>query len=311
MKPAPFRNDLADAPPGGQIVWRRASDGIRLRLGGWAADDAKGTVLLLPGRTEYIEKYGKTIRHLNNAGWAVATLDWRGQGLSDRLDADARLGHVIDFRDYQRDVAELVTFADDAGLPGTRAMIAHSMGGCIGLRTLCNGINILGAVFSAPMWGIEMPAYARPFTYLLPPLARLVAKETRFAPGTKPGNYIVETAFDENMLTNHPDTYDWLAEHAKAAPEFALGGPSIQWVGAATLENNRLRRLPRPNLPVLTFVGSLEKIVSIKAIKRLHANWPSGELRIVQGVKHEVMMEAPPARDSFFTETLSFLDSLV
>jgi len=280
VKPAPFRNDLADAPPGGQIVWRRASDGIRLRLGGWAADDAKGTVLLLPGRTEYIEKYGKTIRHLNNAGWAVATLDWRGQGLSDRLDADARLGHVIDFRDYQRDVAELVTFADDAGLPGTRAMIAHSMGGCIGLRTLCNGINILGAVFSAPMWGIEMPAYARPFTYLLPP-------------------------------SNHPDTYDWLAEHAKAAPEFALGGPSIQWVGAATLENNRLRRLPRPNLPVLTFVGSLEKIVSIKAIKRLHANWPSGELRIVQGVKHEVMMEAPPARDSFFTETLSFLDSLV
>lgn len=309
MEPAPFRDDLADAPPGGQIVWRQASDGVRLRIGWWVPPSAKGTVLLFPGRTEYIEKYGKTIGRLTTAGWAVATIDWRGQGLADRLDTDVRLGHVEEFRDYQLDVAELVALAGEVALPSPWMLIGHSMGGCIGLGALCDGLDVERAVFSAPMWGIELPAYARPFTYILPPLARLVNAETRFAPGTKASNYIVETPFDENMLTTDLDTYNWLGEHALAGPEFALGGPSVQWVGSATRENNRLRQLPRPTLPVLTFVGTLEQIVSIDAIKRLHSDWPSGELRIVEGAKHEVMMETARLRDRFFTETLAFFDA--
>jgi len=187
--------------------------------------------------------------------------------------------------------------------------LAHSRGGCIGLRALCDGLDVTHAVFSAPMWGIEMPTYARPLTYLMPPVARLLKAENRFAPGTKPVNYILETPFEDNMLTTDPDTYLWLGKHAAQAPEFALGGPSVQWVGSATQENDALAALPRPDIPVLTFVGTREQIVSVEAIKNIHANWPSGDLRIVDGAKHEVMMEAAPLRDRFFKETLEFLEN--
>ena len=306
MEAAPFRADLADAPEHGQIVWRETSDGIRLRLGWWAPDDAIGTVYLFPGRTEYIEKYGKIIRDLMSGGWAVLIIDWRGQGLSDRLDEDHRLGHVHGFTDYQFDVAEMVRLANETGLPPKRVLLAHSMGGCIGLRSLCDGLDVTCAVFSAPMWGIEMPAYAKPLTYIVPPVARLLKAEKRYAPGTRPVNYVVETGFEDNMLTTDPETYGWLVEHATKAPEFVLGGPSLQWVGAATRENDALQALPRPELPVLTFVGTLEQIVSIDAIKRVHANWPTGELRIVEGAKHEIMMEVPSLRDRFIQETLEF-----
>ena len=56
--PAPFHADLADGPPGGRAVWLRTADEVRIRAGLWRGGD-KGTVFLLPGRTEYIEKYGR------------------------------------------------------------------------------------------------------------------------------------------------------------------------------------------------------------------------------------------------------------
>lgn len=303
---APFREDLAQAPVGGQIVWRHADDGVRLRLGAWQAAAPKGTVLLFPGRTEYLEKYGKVLGDLTGAGWSVATVDWRGQGLSDRLDDDTRLGHVADFIDYQRDLAALLDWVDELGLPKPFMLLAHSMGGCIGLRALVDGLQVERAVFSAPMWGIQMPTFARPLTYVIPPVARLLKKENVFAPGTKPTNYITETGFPDNMLTTDPETYGWLGEHAAAVPEFSLGGPSVQWVGSATRELDRLFAAPKPAVASLTFVGIDEMIVSIEAIERYHTNWPSGMLRKVDGARHEMMMETPSIRQQFMNGMLGF-----
>lgn len=306
MTGAPFRHDLADAPPGGKIVWRQTADGVRLRLGWWSPRDARATILLFPGRTEYLEKYGRVIGDLTSSGFAVVSVDWRGQGMSDRLEEDRSLGHVIDFIDYQQDVAALVSLTCEAGLPRPHHLVAHSMGGCIGLRSLVDGTDIERAVFSAPMWGIQMPAYARPLPHIVPPVARLLKAETRYAPGTRPVNYVTETGFETNMLTTDRATYDWLGTHAEV-PEFALGGPSLQWVGAATTEFRRLYASPRPKQPVLTFLGTDEAIVSPSAIQRFLANWPSAELRMVEGARHEIMMEAPGMRRRFIDETTSFL----
>ncbi|MGR3513938.1 MAG: alpha/beta hydrolase [Paracoccaceae bacterium] len=310
MVAVPFRADLADAPDGGHLVWKTAEDGVRLRLGAWTADAPRGTILLFPGRTEYIEKYGRVIRELVAANWCVAVIDWRGQGLSDRLYDDERLGHVVDFIDYQRDVAVLSDWVNEVGLPGPRVLLAHSMGGCIGLRSLVDGLDVARAVFSAPMWGIQMPAYARPLTYLVPPMARILKRETEFAPGTRPTSYLTDTNFSENMLTTDKDTFAWLCGHAAAVPEFALGGPSVQWVGSATLELDRLFRKPKPRQPCLTFVGTAEEIVSVEAMERYHKGWPTGALHVVEGAKHEMMMEAPAIRDRFLTESLAFFSKV-
>ncbi len=306
MEAAPFHTDLAGAPDGGQFVWAKADDGVRLRLGVWQAEKARGTILLFPGRTEYLEKYGKVISDLTSAGWSVVSIDWRGQGMSDRLDDDTRLGHVSDFIDYQRDVSVLTEWVVSLDLPKPHVLLCHSMGGCIGLRALVDGLDVSRAVFSAPMWGIQMPTFARPLTYVIPPVARLLNKENTFAPGTTPENYVIETDFAENMLTTDPETYVWLAEHAEKAPEFALGGPSVQWVGSATRELDKLFAADRPNIPSLTFVGSDEKIVSIDAINRFHTGWTGGEWRLVDGARHEMMMEAPAIRQRFMDETLEF-----
>ena len=128
MTPAPFHAEIADAPEGARAWWLTASDGVRLRAVTWAGG-RRGTAVIFPGRTEFAEKYGRVAGELVARGLAVAVIDWRGQGLSDRHPRDAMLGHVRDFGDYQRDVAALVGLADTLGLPAPRYLVAHSMGG--------------------------------------------------------------------------------------------------------------------------------------------------------------------------------------
>src|SRR3954470_18340201 len=83
----------------------KTPDGVTLRFGRWDPPPGrKGTVVLLQGRAEYIEKYFETVRDLRARGFAVATFDWRGQGLSDRALEDRQKGHIRNFSEYATDL---------------------------------------------------------------------------------------------------------------------------------------------------------------------------------------------------------------
>ncbi|MEM9756932.1 MAG: alpha/beta hydrolase, partial [Pseudomonadota bacterium] len=100
---APLYEDVAEGPPGGAAYWLQAADGVRIRAAMWAEAGARGTILMFPGRTEYIEKYGRLAGDFRRAGYAMACIDWRGQGLADRAAAPRDLGHVGSFEEYQND----------------------------------------------------------------------------------------------------------------------------------------------------------------------------------------------------------------
>src|SRR5579872_2039699 len=98
---------------------------------------ARGTCVLLNGQTEFIEKYFEVIDELRGRGFAVATLDWRGQGGSGRLVPEAPLKcHIGDFADYEADLDAAMEQLVAPMLTGDAAPIAlaHSMGGHMLLR---------------------------------------------------------------------------------------------------------------------------------------------------------------------------------
>ena len=82
-----------------------------------SAPKPRGTIVLLHGRNEAIEKYFETIRDLTAMGFWVATFDWRGQGGSERLLSDPLKGYVRRFSDYELD---LERFMEHVVLPDTR-----------------------------------------------------------------------------------------------------------------------------------------------------------------------------------------------
>ena len=80
MENAPFFEDIALGPIGGAAHWLTTVGGLRIRGGHWTGPHMKGTVLLFPGRTEYIEKYGPTAADFLARSYAIVAIDWRGQG---------------------------------------------------------------------------------------------------------------------------------------------------------------------------------------------------------------------------------------
>ena len=93
----------------------------------------KGTVCLVQGRTEFIEKYFETIADFQKRGFQVATFDFRGQGGSDRLIRNGRFGFVERFDDYRTD---LTSFHAEILLPDCPPpfyLVGHSMGGLVSL----------------------------------------------------------------------------------------------------------------------------------------------------------------------------------
>ena len=311
LTPAPLFEGLACGPAGGSAMWLPTQDGRRLRVCHWPvpARQGKGTVLLFPGRSEYVEKYGLAAAHLVGRGYDVLVIDWRGQGLADRVVGDRMLGHVDDFAEYQLDVQALWQMADQIGAPGPRYLLSHSMGGAIALRALIEGLPVRAAAFSAPMWGVRIAPLLRPIAAPTAATLTRIGAGRRYAPSTGRVNYVMLVPFAGNMLTSDRKMWDWMVGHLRAHPELGLGGPSLAWLDAALRECVALAAQPAPDVPALCAVGGRERIVEVAPIRSRMARWPGGNLVEYPGAEHEVMMEGPAVRDRFLDLCADLFDA--
>lgn len=289
---APYFADVADGPSGVEAFWVESADGTRLRMGVWPAGP-KGTILMFPGRTEYIEKYGRLAQDLARAGYGMVAFDWRGQGLADRPQHRRDMGHVVSFDEYRHDVDAFRVAMEQMDLPGPHYMIAHSMGGAIGLRALHDGLKVKAAAFTGPMWGIQMQPLLRSISSVVLGLAGPLGLGKTFAPTTGP---YAPMEFDDNPLTTDREMFDYMARQTAAHPDLALGGPSNLWVKAALRETASLMAMDPPDLPALAIVGTREKIVVIDAVAQRMRGWPGSRYLEIEGGEHEVLMESPDRR---------------
>jgi lysophospholipase len=230
----------------------------------------------------------------------MLTIDWRGQGLADRMLDDRRAGHVNVFADYQRDVAAVLEAAKALDLPRPWHLIGHSMGGAIGLRAAMEGLPVASCVFTGPMWGIRISTSMRPAAWALSWSSRQMGFGHLFTPGTSTESYVATGAFEDNTLTTDPDMWDYMRRQVLAQPELQLGGPSMQWLHEALAECRMLMRRPSPSLPCLCFLGSNERIVDVPRIHARMKAWKGGKLHILEGGEHEVLMEIDSMRDTIF-----------
>ncbi|MEM9912716.1 MAG: alpha/beta hydrolase [Pseudomonadota bacterium] len=310
METAPLFTDEAPlGPEDGRAFWLTARDGVRLRAAFWSnAQTTRGTILCFPGRTEYVEKYTGAALVFADAGFASLAIDWRGQGLADRLHPDPLLGHVPRFRDYQHDVAALCELATSQDLPRPWYVLGHSMGGAIALRAILEGLSVTAAVFSAPMWNLQMTPGLRAVAWSLTWGSRQLGLDDAFAPSTGREPYVLTSTVEENRLTSDAASFGFMQDILKAHPELGLGGPSLRWLHEALKECRMMMAARAPDLPALTFAGSEEAIVDLEAMRSRMANWPGGSFRLIQEARHEIMLEAPVYREAAFSAMLDHFE---
>jgi lysophospholipase len=296
---------LNDAParvPGELEVRWVEVDGLRLRLAIAPPLAGGRSLLLLPGRTEFLEKYEDVFAELRRRGFRVATLDWRGQGASSRLLADRRRGHVDDFRAFQRDLDALLALAH-AALPRPWTALAHSMGALILMERLAAAPHTVErAVLCAPLFGIRMDPVTRVVAPTLAATAVSLGLGGRYAPGQGPA----PLAGDEpvhNVLTSDHARFRRYRERCRANDEKMLGGVTWGWLHAAFAAMRRLATpgaLAAVTTPVLILEAGHERVVDPAAIAGVSARLPRVRRLALPGAEHELMMERGDVRTRVF-----------
>jgi lysophospholipase len=290
-----------------EIVTR---DGIRLRSMRWlpANRAPKGTVAVFPGRAEFLEKYFETAAELLARGFAVAALDWRGQGGSQRLIADPRKGHVRRFADYRQDLEAFFRIVVAQHCPKPWFGLAHSMGGAILIEAAhAEAIPIERLVASAPMLGIHgvTPMRAR----LLSESLCLLGLGGRYIPGGG-STSIMTKPFAGNPLTSDRERHERNGRIAASRPELAIGDPTIGWVRAAF---RAMARLNDPQfaatlrLPVLIVAAGQDEVVSTPAIESFAAASRTASAIVLPGARHEILQEIDAIRAAFWAAFDAFV----
>lgn len=88
----------ASGAQGLEYDWWVAADGAVLREAVWLPEgERRGTLVVLPGHQEFAEKFQELAEWATYRNWEVRFLEWRGQGLSDRVLEDRHKAHQRDF----------------------------------------------------------------------------------------------------------------------------------------------------------------------------------------------------------------------
>ncbi|MDO8838091.1 MAG: alpha/beta hydrolase [Parvibaculum sp.] len=289
-------------PEGGQVRWMTMPDGARLRVFTWAGGH-RGTVFLFNGRTEFVEKYFEVVGELRARGFAVVSLDWRGQGLSTRLLADPRKGHIDDFSTFDRDLAQVMAEVAP-GFPKPWFALAHSMGGNILMRAAHDHPDwFAGVVLSAPMLGLNFPGKAMALAVrgLAVGLDRL-GLGARYLPGGTP-KANDETPFAENILTHDERRYALLQALTRAEPGLGLGSATVGWLHAAFRSVDTVSApgwLAEVETPVLICLAAQDSLIDGAALRHAAVHLPGGELVEIAGARHEILIEIDACRAAFW-----------
>ena len=296
-----------------------ASDGHPIRRIDWqgmadpsGTEPPRGSILFLPGRGDFYEKYLESLDYWHCEGWRVTALDWRGQAGSGRLSAHPDIGHVEDFTVWLDDLAAFWS-GWVASTPAPHVIVGHSMGGHLVLRAVAEKrINPVAVVLSAPMLGFLTPGPNRLLLKVAQAMCR-VGDPARPAwkISEKPGT---TAAARNTLLTHDADRYDDETHWKAQRPYLGMGPGSWRWVerGYASmiaLEGPGL--LESVQVPVLLLAARYDGLVSWKAIERTARRLPRAQL-VSWGreARHELLREADPVRDKVLATIDDFLDRL-
>ena len=307
-----IKNPKYDPRPKGAVSGMvKTPDGINIRYARWksTAYPVLGTVLLLQGRAEYIEKQYETVSDLRDMGFEVISFDWRGQGGSDRLLRNKRAGFVEDFDHY---ILDLDTIMNEIALPDCRApffILAHSTGALVTLLAAPSFSNrIRRMVLTSPLLGLGKIPLSQPVVKCLSMImCALGLGETYLAGNETPAESL---PFAENRLTSDSQRFERNHRFIEEYPELATGGPTASWLFAAIRAMDRVHDpdfYTEITIPTLLVAAGNDTVVSNAATDSLSRRLRSGSGLTIPGARHEILQE----RDIFRAQFLAAFQAFV
>jgi lysophospholipase len=296
-------------PHNAEVCEITTADGIRLRAMTAGTAGSKGTVVVLNGRTDFLERYFETAEDLIARGFVFVSFDWRGQGGSQRLLKDRMRGYVTSFRKYDKDLEAVMTELVVRKCPAPYFALAHSTGGNVLLRSLREPTLFSRAVVTSPLLDFIYRPWPRKIAKVLAWVFVLSGFGWMYLPGRKRGP-LLRKEFDGNPLTSDPGRWDRDITTTEKFPQLCVGGPTFSWFRAALSSVATLKSWSRSRLiscPVLIVAPSREHVVDPKAARDFSERVPGVSFVQISGSLHEILMEKDRYRQEFWAAFDSFL----
>lgn len=295
-------------PPGGRFEHYHTQDRNRLRYGIWKAKGTpKGTVIVLPGRREFVEKYYETIADLQDRGFVAVVLDWRGQGGSGRPLPNQNKNHVESFDILARDFRDFVAHAAEKRFPKPWTVIAHSMGAHLFLKALLLFPDLQKridkAVLTAPMMGINFSPLPTALVRWLIERARKKGRMTAYATFQKDYGSIYKGPKAMEKLTSDQGRFEDEAWLLQRKPQLGLGGVTYGWLDAALKSMKELNASDlagRITMPMIVIIPGTEKVVDNKATEAFVKKLRNANIVRIQEARHEILKENDRIRKMFW-----------
>ena len=297
---------------GGQDILLPANEERQYPLRGhlWqAGPQARGQVLVLPGFTEFCEKYALFARRLVGAGYDCLMIDWPGQGRSGQLGAHQLVVHLDHFSAYHSALDELLAAAN--WHIEKLAVFGHSLGGHLALNFAWRSPQLTDkVVLSAPMIVPKGPPVW--ITRLLASALMLAGWRSHALPFVSMPTVEERRKFKvNNLLTRSPEGYDQQYQIFERQPELRRVHASVGWIRAAfdscattTLNPAWMGAIAAP---VLAFLPGDENIVDPAASHRMLAALPDCHIIGFADARHELLSELEEVKTRLFDELEQFL----
>jgi lysophospholipase len=299
-------------PLGASTGYIDVRKGLRLRFASWqpVLRERRGTVCIFPGRAEFIEKYFEVVGELRRRGFAVAVLDWRGQGGSSRLTRSPLKGHVNDFAEYEEDLSHFMKAVVLPDCPAPYFALAHSMSAMVLFSAATKrGCWFSRMVMTAPMVRIAGLPMPEQFCRQLADGLTMFGFGKRPVPGDT-ARFRQDQEFEGNTLTSDRERFMRSLSVLEAAPELAIEAPTVGWLKAALEAVQRVgseKFAPRIRVPVLMLAAGDDQIVDSKAVEGLAARLRAGSQIVLRGARHEILQERDSIREQFWAAFDAFV----
>lgn len=273
--------------------------------------DIKGTVVFLPGRTEFIEKFLEDIRIFNDLGFACAAMDLRGQGMSHRALQDRDKHFVRSFDPHLEDVKELFDKVLTNKMPKPYILMGHSAGSHVILRFLAENPGLADAAITiAPMVEINTKPVPVGFTRTLAWIMRHLGLGQAYIPGHGPfkdgrWGWRKKLTHDEERFGDE----DFFI-HSRDK-RLAVGGVTYKWLAEALKSTQKLQApgyAEKINVPVLLFQASEDQIVDNDKQRAFADRLPQGRMVVIEGAMHEILKETDEYRAQVWQAIGEFMD---
>ncbi len=288
-------------------------DGLKLGYRFYLTENAKASVVIVHGFTEFMQKYDETVWYFINQGYNVFIYDQRGHGISDREVDDYHLTHVNKFDDYVKDldsfISEVVEKSSDE-LP--LYIFSHSMGCAVtSLYLINNSKKIKLAVMASPM--------IIPTTRGFPPfviryICKKYAKESSWKSKFK---WSKEFKADPSLFLDKSLSFNRSKRNLlihMSDKKFQNSYGTNRWIYESVSVYKRLlnpKSTSKIKTKTLILSAENDAVVKTTAQKRFYRLLPNAEFVTIKNAKHSIFMCCDEITEKYFSYIFEFLANQV